>query len=76
MTMNRKAIIQNPTPNAAEILAVFEDNGGPRNVIVTDAALAQRLAGTPTMIPNPDRAPLEAEVFAAAEKKVANEAQA
>ena len=68
--LTRKSIIERPTPDSAEVLVVFEENGIPRNVLLSDATLARKLADTPAMVANPDRAPIDEAAFAAAEAQI------
>jgi hypothetical protein len=71
--LTRNRIIETPNAGATgEILVVFADSetGLLSNVTVVDQELANQLAATPVMIPNPARAPLTEAAFAAAEAQL------
>ena len=69
---------ENATPDANEVLVSgVDETGTPRNVLLRDhAALRAKLLATPAMIPNPERAKVEAEAFQAASDYIAAQEKA
>lgn len=73
--MERKSVFITETSHiTGEVYGVFvDDEGLLRNVKIVDKELAVKLQNTPAVVPNPERAHVEEEAFAAAEKKIADE---
>lgn len=75
-TFTPESIIYPSSSHVADILVSGRDeNGVLTNVTVTDAALAEQLASTPTTIPNPAYQPLADKAMTKAAELVAANAK-